>query len=379
MMADWIFPYSPEPGDPVDWVALLAQFESLNALVDCPQNPEYHGEGDVLTHTRMVVEALIQDDSWAKADPQTQSVLFAAALFHDIAKPICTYQQAGRIVAPGHAAKGARMTQRLLYQDWPFDSPVPFALRQQIVGLVRYHGLPLWFWDRPDMQRAVIAASQRVRCDRLAQIARADVLGRICDDQAELLDRIDLFEEYCVENACLDSPRDFPSAHSRFRYFHHRNDAALEVDLYDDTRFEVVLMAGLPAAGKDTWIAHNLPDWPVISLDQFRLQMQVDPGDDQGPVIAASKEQARVYLRQETSFVWNATNVSRRLREGLVDLFTSYHARVRIVYLELPWSTLLRRNRSRADRVPEPVLHKLAARLEVPASTEAHRVDWING
>jgi predicted kinase len=379
MMADWTFPHCPQPGDVVDWDSLLNQFGCLRTLADCPQNPEYHGEGNVLTHTRMVVDVLIHAKHWPNDDPHTRSVLFAAALLHDIAKPVCTYQQAGRIVAPGHAAKGARLTQSLLYQDWPFDTPVPFAIRQQIVGLVRYHGLPLWFWDRPDMRRAVVTASRRVRCDRLAEIARADVLGRICPDQADLLDHIDLFEEYCAENACLSSPRAFPTDHSRFRYFHHHTDAALDVAMYDDTRFEVVLMAGLPGAGKDTWIGQNLGDWPVISLDRLRQQMKVDPADDQGAVIAAARDQARAYLRQETSFVWNATNVSHRLREGLVRLFDSYQARVRIVYLEVPWPTLLQRNQSRPESVPEPVLHKLGARLEVPDSTEAHRVNWITG
>ncbi len=81
---------------------------------------------------------------------------------------------------------------------------------------VRHHGLPLWFLDRADPARAVVAASQVARLDHVAMLAEADVRGRICADQRELLDRIELFRQYCVELGCLAQPRAFASAHSRF-------------------------------------------------------------------------------------------------------------------------------------------------------------------
>ena len=36
---------------------------------------------------------------------------------------------------------------------------------------------------------------------------------------------------------------------------------------FDDTVCEVVMMSGLPGAGKDFWVAENLADCPVVSLD----------------------------------------------------------------------------------------------------------------
>ena len=44
-------------------------------------------------------------------------------------------------------------------------------------------------------------------------------------------------------------------------------------------------MSGLPGAGKDNWVRNNLPDWPVISLDAVREELDVDPTDAQGQVI----------------------------------------------------------------------------------------------
>jgi hypothetical protein len=54
-----------------------------------------------------------------------------------------------------------------------------------------------------------------------------------------------------------------------------------------------------------------------------------------------------------------------------------YQARIRIVYLEVPFEEILRRNRSRMAMVPEAVIYKLARKLEVPEPTEAHEVQWV--
>ena len=154
---------------------------------------------------------------------------------------MCTREENGRIMSPRHAIKGAQLAQNILYRQWDSHAPpVPFALRQQIVGLVRYHGLPLWFWDKSNMQQAVLKTSQSVNCGHVAHLATADILGRICDDQADLLDRIALFRDYCAENECLHHSYSFPSDHSRFLYF-RKNNQHPTYEAYDDTQCEVIV------------------------------------------------------------------------------------------------------------------------------------------
>lgn len=92
-----------------------------------------------------------------------------------------------------------------------------------------------------------------------------------------------------------------------------------------------------------------------------------------------AKARARELLRRRQSFAWNATNISRRLRRPLIDLCLSYGARVRIVYLEVPYTELLARNRRRAAAVPPPVIERLLRRLEPPDPTEAHTVEFVCG
>jgi len=103
--------------------------------------------------------------------------------------------------------------------------------------------------------------------------------------------------------------------------------------------------------------------------------MDVLPTDEQGAVLNRAREQARAYLREETSFVWNATNLSRLVRGECVRLFAAYHAKIRIVYVEVSEAVLERQNRRR-PAVPRKVIEKLLQRWEVPDLTEAHRVEW---
>ncbi|MCJ8280839.1 MAG: AAA family ATPase, partial [Rivularia sp. ALOHA_DT_140] len=339
---------------------------------DCPQDARYHAEVDVLTHTKLVCEALIALPQWQGLPKTQRSVLFAAALLHDVAKPKATkIEDSGAISSKGHVIQGAKMAQGILW-----DLNVPFKQREEIVALVKYGSLPLWFWDKSNPEQAVIKASQIIRCDMLAMLAEADVRGRYCNDQKQLFERIDFFREFCQENDCFTQPRLFPSAHSRFLYF-QKEDRNPDYHAYDDTRFQVVMMSGLPGSGKDTWIKQNLTNYKVISLDKLRSEMGVNPGDNQGEVANAAKLIAKEYMRAEESFVWNATNLNKQLRGMLISLFAAYQAEIRIVYLETSWSELLRRNKTRVDRVPEKVLYRMKNRLEVPTIIEAHHVDWI--
>lgn len=366
----WIFPGCPATNLQINWTEILAIFPCLNSLASCQQNPIYHAEGNVWIHTQLVCEALISLPDWQAMNPQDRSILFAAALFHDIAKPMATQiAEDGNITAKGHVNLGARMVRQILQ-----DLQTPFAIREAIVAIVQYESLPLWFWDKPQPLRSIIKASQLVRCDWLALMAEADVRGRICADRDKLLATIEFFREFCQEHHCLDRAYPFASDLSRFIYF-HKEDADPTYSAYDDTRFEVILMCGLPGTGKDYWIAQNYPDLAVISLDKLRQEMKISPTDEQGKIVRAGRELAKGYLQSETPFVWNATNIVKPIRSGLIRLFASYRARIRLVYLEVPIERLLQQNCSRKAQVPTAVIHRYRDRLEIPNLTEAHQLD----
>lgn len=359
----------------VNWDGLLKTCAWLEPLGHTPQNPVYHGEGDVLAHTRLVVEALASNPEWCDLEPTDRSILFAAALLHDIGKPERTLtEDDGRITSKGHATAGARLAQRLLMLEEKLG--VPFHARRAILALVRHHGLPLWFLERSDPERAVIEASLRVRPDWIALLAESDARGRVCIDRDELVGRVDLFREFCLERACLSGPFPFASDHSRFKYCRTPGrDPACHA--FDDTKSRVLMLSGLPGAGKDTYLAREYSGWPSVHLDGIRRELGVSWTDNQGPVFQLARERAKALLRQGVNFAWNATNLTHSTREPLIGLLADDGARVEIAYIEPDLETILSQNRHREAIVKEGVILEMLSRLEIPDLTEAHEVRYV--
>lgn len=76
-------------------------------LIGCEQPPQWHPEGDVYTHTRIMLEML---------EPNPSPELALSVLLHDIGKP-ATYSydpEEDRIRFSGHDAIGATMSEKIL-------------------------------------------------------------------------------------------------------------------------------------------------------------------------------------------------------------------------------------------------------------------------
>ena len=71
------------------------------------------------------------------------------------------------------------------------------------------------------------------------------------------------------ENNCFERPYAFANDHVRF-LFYRDNLSSLHYTPQEDYRCKVTLLSGLPGSGKDTWLARNRPQLPVVSLDDLR-------------------------------------------------------------------------------------------------------------
>lgn len=341
-----------------------------------PQNPTFHGEGDVLTHTQMVVEALTKMPAFSTLTDEQQKILLLAAALHDVGKPRTTRMEDDAWVSPHHSSVGAQIARQFLWQSQNLcGDKESFRFREGVCSLIRRHGMPIHAFDQPDgiLQLAKFAESPTT-VEAVCLLAEADILGRIATDSWELLEKVQFAEELAKENGCYTSAVPFASPVTKRAWFSGRK-VSPDVPLYDHTWGEVILMSGLPGTGKDTWIQNNC-DLPMISLDAIRKEWKYDASQNQTPIVKEARERAKVLLRKKQPFVWNATGLTEMVRSEQISLFESYGASVRIVYLETDWKTNQGRNRNRRDVVPEEKLEKMLGILEPPQPWEARKVEW---
>lgn len=336
-------------------------------MQQCPQEPEYHAEGDVWTHTRMVMEALVALPEYQALEADDQNLLLHAALLHDVAKPACTIIENGKISSPRHAKVGEKIAREIL---WDVD----FAFRENVCALVRLHGLPIWGLEKADPVRSAILAGWRVRNELTYILAKADVQGRICDTKDELMYRLELYREICLENDCFYTAREWYNEHSRFRYFW--SEETYPSEIFDDTTHEIVMMCGIAGSGKDTEIRRHYAHLPLISLDNIRQELKIKPDDKsgQGKVAQVAYERAKEFCRRQQSFVWNSTNLTTEMRARLIGALRVYDPRFTIVYVEASQSDIFQRRR--AD-IKVAVLQRMVQQLEVPLVGEAHAVRYV--
>ena len=362
-------------GADYDWAACCEVFPRLRALETTPQSPRHHAEGNVGIHTRMVLDALLACEHFQTAGASRRETLFLAALLHDLCKPETTTIDpvTGDIGQPGHSRRGAVDVRALLWR-----AGVPFELREAVCRIIAVHQLPFFAFDSHRGESPEFIArrlSWSLDLPDLLCVARADMRGRICSDQQARLDDIALFEQLAREDGCWGTPRTAASAHTRLMY---ARGAAVHLDtpLYQAPGSEVTVLCGLPASGKDHWVARHAPGIETVSFDDAKAELGLKHGENDGLAAHRAVDKAKALLRRREPFTWNATHLSEQMRNKTLDLLYAYDANVRLVYLEVPADALFRRNARRDTTLRQKDLERMLHRWELPLPWEAHEVRY---
>jgi tRNA nucleotidyltransferase (CCA-adding enzyme) len=149
----------------------------MEPLYDCPQDPEWHPEGNVWIHTLMVIDQARRLN--ADLDRPRLATVMLGAVCHDLGKPATTAVIDGRVKSPNHEAMGVEPATRIL-DRLNVHTLDGFDVRAQVLGLVAEHLRPSAFYKAKDTvtDGAFRRLAQKVDLELLVRFARADCHGR---------------------------------------------------------------------------------------------------------------------------------------------------------------------------------------------------------
>jgi tRNA nucleotidyltransferase (CCA-adding enzyme) len=152
----------------------VRHYQALAALIDLPQDPTWHPEGDVWAHTGYVCDAMAATCLAERVTTDERLTLMFAALCHDLGKATTTVvNEAARYVSPGHAEAGRASAAEFLAAIG-----APIDLRERVPPLVAEHMALL---DGPLTDRAIRRLARRLNPARIIDLRRlieADRQGR---------------------------------------------------------------------------------------------------------------------------------------------------------------------------------------------------------
>jgi predicted kinase len=386
-------------GDPVD--LQHATEPDLVALRGCPQTPAFHAEGDVAEHSRRVYELACEHadrlsgstDHQQPAGSGPQTALRLAALLHDLGKPATTRQKSpGHWSAHGHDLEGARLVSGL-FAGHPALQHLPLGVYASVHALVRAH-----MWSYAGER---IAAGDALRLSQVADprllmaLWDSDTRGRICDDAAELADRI-AFAGLVLEE--LDAAR--PDSYGRLdqvatrgsvgpRAWRETFRALVEGGLGDvgavgahlaraerhTTGSSLTYTIGLPGVGKSTWAREvwaPATGGTVLSGAGGRRR-------DRRAAASAVLRQIPAQLAAGRAICVDATHLTRETRDVITTYAGRYGAELHAVYFQAPVQLALRRQSTRpaAEAVPAATILSMARKLRWPTPDEYQTLSII--
>jgi tRNA nucleotidyltransferase (CCA-adding enzyme) len=176
-----LFLEAERPSIGIEWLRALRVSEQLfpeiKRLEGVPQDPEWHPEGDVFVHTKLVVDGArqsIEDLPYAK-----KVTVMLAALAHDFGKPATTEFLEGHYRSRGHEEAGVAPTENFL-DRLNIHTLAGYDVRAQVIALVREHLKPGEFYKKRDEvgEGAFRRLASKCELDLLYRVAKADSLGR---------------------------------------------------------------------------------------------------------------------------------------------------------------------------------------------------------
>lgn len=321
---------------------------------------KWHMEGDVWTHTMMVVAQTV---SYVRNHPDTKrwKELIIAALLHDIGKPACRELKSDKVTCYGHDSVSTFLAIPILNTlNLTHDEKV------FILELINYHQILFKIDDKVtsktvDKLRAQFNNSKGQELLRYVNILR----------QLDYAGNISLTEDnvaHGVVNTLINT----------------LNGGMTEMDPDKPT---VSFLVGLPGCGKSTYIAEQFPGIPVVSRDDIVMEL-AKPGElysdafntvDQKEVDRLFESRFTSAIANKDDFVIDRTNLSYKGRMKFINRLRP-HFNINIIVLLPDMTTVYKRNVTRQDdgkMIPYHVYNIMMKSFNMPLPTEADTVTYV--
>jgi len=372
---------------PIDLRDFKEVVGELLPLESCQQDPQWHGENDVLSHTNLVMkETLEQMQSLREGFPRI--ALYLAALLHDIGKPdTAAPKKNGHNSFHSHEKMGVWRAKEFLKK---YFSEYNYRQRDLILNLVEFHGHPKRMTEDNSKDVRFKRLSLEVPTNLVYHLEIADFKGRIANDIPKSLVVLDEFKKRCEDLGIYGKAYQIPNSKDltnlqysllRWNVLMHKADETDQkvidriIKLTEKPLQEFTLLCGPPGSGKTTY-RNQLVNISTICMDDERTRLCGTPNDmsRNQEVFNNCFRAFHKALKAGENVLWDAVAPTRKSRKTLISAARQYGAQVNIIYWDLPISVLLERNVSREKSVPDEIVWKYFKELETPSSYEYDRL-----
>ena len=359
--------------------------EWLEAMRTTEQNPRYHAEGNVLTHTEMVLSAYHTESSQFDLDESDHEVLYWATALHDIGKARVTHWHQNRWRAKGHERAGVAPARDLLLQR----PEISTSQRKRILDLVKYHAVPLQWGLRKRPLVAYQRLATRTDVRLLGIFAHFDIVGRICEKKNNVLDLIHHFNQQIVPKIHYEMGT-FEQMQAHYQNVSHQQKNALWQSLKQEIRlterllqvekssrekplFTAVIPIGSQGEHRAEIEAQGLSHFKYYNAEPLSLKF-TDPHDRESQ-LRQLKHFVSVYGRERQHLVIDGLPLDPEVRTHVAEFCRKQGGHIEYLFVERRLEELLSKAEDEDHAVRLRAAHDA---LDYPHPWEAHRITLVD-
>lgn len=356
----------------------------VQRLIDTPQNPRYHAEGNVYNHTQLVLDQYFQYAEKNTLSKSEQVIYYWAAVLHDLGKIEVTRWEWGRWRATGHEEAGVSIARDILIGRPEVSAKERYAILQ----LVRWHHIPLrWGLQQKSLNDYILLGTE-VDLRRVGLFGSFDLKGRICEDKGDVLHLCEQFQQQIVPKV-MKVLGPFQELQDRYSTLDHRQQDALwtafsnrepallqqvlriKLEKRDKKVLQCVMTIGTPRAGKSYHIEQKYPHYHRLNSDLLNLARASTIN------IHQFQQEISAQLEKQSSVVIDGTNLNIDLRQQIATHVRKEGAHLKYIFFERSLSQIKVQNRLSSTPLEESKILEAYKQLHIPHPWEANQLEIV--